>query len=265
MGHEMTDLTGKTILITGATGGIGAQTARHLVDSGAQVALLDRDAAANDDLARELGGAALACPGGDIADPATTRAAVDLALTRFGRLDGAFLNAGMEGRVAPVEDQDLADFDRVMAVNVRSVFVGLACVMPLLKARGSGSVVITSSSAGLRASSGLSPYVTSKHALIGLMRTAALEGAGHNVRVNTIHPGAIDTKMIRALEEKMSPDDQARGRAALTAGIPAGRYGTVQEVAALVGFLLSDAAGFCNGGTYQIDGATLAGPRARKF
>lgn len=98
-----------------------------------------------------------------------------------------------------------------------------------------------------------------------MMRTCALEGAGYSVRVNTIHPGAIDTRMIRDLEKKFSPEDLERGRKAITAGIPAGRYGTPEEVAALVAFLLGDDAGFCNGGTYQIDGASLAGPRARKF
>jgi len=254
----------KVILITGATGGIGSVTAARLADAGARLVLVDRDPAPLEALAASLNTPSVIASG-DIADEATTRDAVAHAMKAFGRIDGAFLNAGMEGRVAPVESQDLADFDRIMAVNVRSVFIGLACVMPVMKAQGAGSVVITSSAAGLRASSGLAPYVTSKHALVGMMRAAALEGAAHNVRVNTIHPGAIDTRMIRDLERKMSPDDLERGRASITAGIPAGRYGQPEEVAALVAFLLGDEAGFCNGGTYQVDGGSLAGPRARKF
>ena len=260
----MSGFQDKVVLITGATGGIGAVTARRLAGLGAHLVLVDRDPAPLAALADSLG-AATVTASGDIADAATTRDAVDRAMARFGRIDGAFLNAGMEGRVAPVEAQDLADFDRILQVNVRSVFIGLACVMPVMKAQGAGSVVITSSAAGLRASSGLAPYVASKHALVGLMRAAALEGAAQNVRVNTIHPGAIDTRMIRDLERKMSPDDLDRGRASITAGIPAGRYGQPEEVAALVIFLLGDEAAFCNGGTYQVDGASLAGPRARKF
>ncbi|GHF67394.1 SDR family NAD(P)-dependent oxidoreductase [Seohaeicola zhoushanensis] len=257
-------MTDRVILITGAAGGIGSATARRLAGEGARLVLLDQTEEAVEALAATLETEVLTASG-DIVEPATTRDAVDQAVRRFGRIDGAFLNAGMEGRVTAIEDQALDDFDRIMQVNVRSVFIGLACVMPLMKAQEAGSVVITSSAAGLRASSGLAPYVTSKHAVIGMMRTAALEGAGHNVRVNTIHPGAIDTRMIRELEMKFSPDDLERGRKTITAGIPAGRYGTPEEVAALVSFLLSDEAGFCNGGTYQIDGASLAGPRARKF
>lgn len=260
----MTDMSEKVILITGAAGGIGAVTAQHLAARGAKLVLLDLQAKAAAALAETIKGS-VACEGGDISDPAVTKAAVSQAMQHFGRIDGAFLNAGMEGRVAAFEAQEIADFDRVMAVNVRSVFIGLASLMPVMKAQGSGSIVITSSAAGLRASAGLGPYVASKHALLGLMRTAALEGAGHNVRVNTIHPAAIDTRMIHDLESKMSPTDRDRARAVITAGIPAGRYGTPDEVAALVVFLLSDAAAFCNGSTYQVDGASMAGPRARNF
>lgn len=260
----MADFRDKVILITGAAGGIGSATAARLATEGARLVLLDQDADVVEALAKGLAVESIT-GSGDIVEEATTRNVVGRAMVSFGRIDGAFLNAGMEGRVAPIQHQKLEDFDRVMQVNVRSVFIGLACVLPVMKAQQSGSLVITSSAAGLRASSGLSPYVTSKHALIGMMRTAALEGAADNVRVNTIHPGAIDTRMIRELERKFSPDDLERGHAALTAGIPAGRYGTPEEVAALVCFLLSDEAGFCNGGTYQIDGAIMAGPRARKF
>lgn len=254
----------KVILITGATGGIGSATARRLARQGNRLALLDRKESSVEAFARELGADCIA-GSGDISREETTRSIVDRARETFGRIDGAFLNAGMEGPVAAIEKQSLEDFDRIMQVNVRSVFIGLACLMPLMKAQQAGSIVITSSAAGLRASSGLSPYVTSKHALVGMMRTAALEGAADNVRVNTIHPGAIDTPMIRELERKFSPDDLDRGRAAITAGIPAGRYGSPEEVAALVCFLLDGESGFCNGGTYQVDGASMAGPRARKF
>lgn len=263
MGAAM-DLQDKVILITGATGGIGSATARHLAAKGARLLLLDREQSSLESLSEEIDGST-ACISGDIREPSVSQAAVAQGMALFGRIDGAFLNAGIEGRVAPFGEQSLEDYEQVMAVNVRSVFIGLSCLMPVMRAQGAGSVVITSSAAGLRASSGLSPYIASKHALVGLMRTAALEGAEQNVRVNTIHPGAIDTRMIHDLEKKMSPDDRERGRAAITAGIPAGRYGKPEEVAALVAFLLGDAAAFCNGGTYQIDGAGMAGPRARKF
>ena len=124
----------------------------------------------------------------------------------FGGVDISLLNAGIEGKIAPILDQDEADFDKVIAVNVRGVWLGLKYTMPEIAKRGGGSIVITSSTAGIRAVPGLSPYITSKHAVIGLMRSGAMEGAKDKVRVNTVNPSPIETDMIYRLEDIINPD-----------------------------------------------------------
>ena len=190
----MTDMAGKTALITGATGGIGRATAAAFVSRGANVVLADLDRAALDEMAAAIGpqAAVAVC---DVTDEAQTAAAVALAAKTFGGIDVAVLNAGIEGKVGLIGDMALADFDRVMNVNVRGVFIGLSAVMPAMRAAGKGgSIVILSSTAGRRGTAALSPYITSKHAVVGLMKCAALEGAADTIRVNCVNPGPIETR-----------------------------------------------------------------------
>lgn len=249
---------GRCILITGATGGIGRAAARRLAQEGACLVLSDMADEPLHAMAADHGEAALAVSG-DVTREETMARAIAQGLARFGRIDGAFLNAGTEGVVAPLGEARLADFERVMAVNVGGCFIGLNALMPLMKRQGGGAVVVTSSTAGLRGASGLSPYVASKHAVLGLMRSAALEGAAHGVRVNALHPGPIDTAMIHNIERGYAPDNVAAAAKATLARVPLKRYGEADEVAALLAFVLSDEASFCTGSSFSIDGGMMAG------
>jgi NAD(P)-dependent dehydrogenase (short-subunit alcohol dehydrogenase family) len=249
---------GRSVLITGATGGIGRAAVRRLASEGARLVLCDVAEVPLRAVAAELGEVAIAVPGDVTQEDAIPRA-IREGLAAFGRIDCAFLNAGTEGAVAQLGEAQLADFDRVMAVNVRGCFIGLNALMPLMKRQGSGSIVLTSSTAGLRGSIGLAPYVASKHAVLGLMRSAALEGAAHGVRVNALHPGPIDTTMIHNIERGFAPDaPEVAGKATITR-VPLKRYGEAGEVAALLAFVLSDEASFCTGSAFSIDGGIMAG------
>ena len=253
----MPRLAGKSVIITGGAGGIGAAAARIFAEEGARLLLVDMDKGGLDRVRQEIGDAAATIVA-DVTDPAATKAYVAKAVELYGGVDAVLLNAGIEGLVAPMDQTPLEMFDKVMAVNVRGVWLGLVESMKVMRERG-GSIVITSSTAGLRGAKALAPYVASKHAVIGLMRSAALDGAAHNIRVNTVNPAPIETRMIAALEEGLSPGDRAKGRAALEAGVPLKRYGQPEEVARMMLFLASDESSFCNGGIYQVDGGTIAG------
>ena len=253
----MTAMAGKTVFITGATGGIGRATAAAFVAQGANVVLADLDKAALDDMAAAIGAkaAVAVC---DVTDEAQTAAAVTLARATFGGIDVAVLNAGIEGKVGLIGDMALADFDKVMNVNVRGVFIGLSQVMPVMRANG-GSIIILSSTAGRRGSAALSPYITSKHAVVGLMKCAALEGAPDGIRVNCVNPGPIETRMMRQIEANSNPDAPGDVKAQLIARIPMQRYGTAEEVAEMIAFLGGSASSYCTGNIYGVDGGITAG------
>ena len=248
----MNRLTNKVAIITGASGGIGAAAARRFAAQGARVLLVDRDEAALQAVAD--GNAQMGCCVADVSQPEQMAACVQAAVQRFGGLDIAVLNAGIEGEVRPITDYDIATFDRVMAVNVRGVWLGLKYCIPAIAQRGGGSIVITSSVAGLSGAENMSAYCASKHAVVGLMRTAAGECAPLNIRVNTVNPAPIETRMMRSLETGFLPGQPDAAKAVITQRIPMQRYGTPQEVADLMLFLASDESGYCTGGTYTVDG-----------
>jgi len=253
---------GKRVLITGGAGGIGAAAAKLFTAEGALVFLVDRDAgglSAAAATASNNTGTAVA----DVTSEADTKDFVAAAVKHMGGIDIALLNAGVEGLVKKITETSVAEFDRVMAINVRGVWLGLAALLPVMQAQGTGgSIMITSSIAGLRASTSgmMAPYVTSKHAVIGLMKSAAMEGAPHKIRVNTINPAPIDTRMTADLAAQVDPNDPSVMRRKFESTIPLKRYGTAEEVARLMLFLGSDEASFCTGGTYLIDGGATAGP-----
>ena len=254
----MKRLHGKVALITGGSGGMGSAAARLFVDEGARVFLVDRDTAELDRVLASLGGEHAAGQSADVADPAQVLAYTRAAAERFGGLDIALLNAGITGPNTPLEDYPLDVFDQVLSVNVRAVWMGLKAAIPFMKARGSGSIVMTSSIQGLSALPGTSGYTTSKHALVGMMKGAALELAPHRIRVNTIHPGYADTPMMHRIHQAVAPDGPQAFQDAVSATVPMGRYATPEEIAYLMLYLASDESGYCTGSSYPIDGGFLA-------
>ncbi len=251
-------MDGKVAIITGGARGIGAAAARMFVAEGARVMLVDMLEDRLKALADELGGDNAAYRVADVTDEEQTKLYVAETVARFGKVDAALLNAGIEGAISPLTEYPTEMFDRVIAVNVRGVFLGLKYVMTAMKQRG-GSIVITSSTSGIRATPKLSAYTTSKHAVIGLMRSAALDGAADDIRVNTVNPSPIDTDMMAAIAEKIGVDPGAGSNRPLAQGTPLKRYGEPDEVAKLMLFLASDESSFCTGGVYMVDGGVSAG------
>jgi NAD(P)-dependent dehydrogenase (short-subunit alcohol dehydrogenase family) len=224
------------------------------------VVVVDRDRAgaeATAGIIRQNGGDAIAVTA-DVTKAADVKAYVSTTIEKYGRIDCFFNNAGIEGKVAPVAEYDEAVFDQVIGINVKGVFLGLRHVLPVMLKQKSGAVVNTASVAGLVATPGMSAYVASKHAVIGLTKAAAGEVARSGVRVNAVCPGPIDTRMIHSLEGQLNPADPASVGARYQAALPIGRYGTAEEVANVVLFLCSDLAGNVTGAQYVVDGGRTA-------
>lgn len=251
----MGKLDGKTAIITGGAGGIGKVTAEYFLKEGANVALVDLKQDMLDEAKSELEqhGNVLTVEA-DVSNEEDVKRYVDETVNEFGSVDVFFNNAGIEGKVKPIVDQDIEDLDKVLSVNVRGVFLGLKYVLPLMTKQGSGSVINTSSVAGLIGSPGVAPYVASKHAVVGLTKTAALEVADKDVRVNSVHPSPVDTRMMRSLEEGSNPGKAEEAKGDFTQAIPLGRYGESSDIAKLVLFLASDDSTFITGAQYRIDG-----------
>lgn len=252
-------LDGKVALVTGAARGIGQATATRFLEEGAQVFLVDRD----EDLLRDVATAFrrpldVAWAAADVRDPRQVAGYVRACVEQFGGVDVLVDNAGIEGRMAPLVETTDEDFDRVLQVNVKGVWYAIKYAAPEIARRGGGSIIITSSIAGLVGSPGLGAYVCSKHAEIGLMKVAALELAAQNIRVNTVNPGPIETRMMRSIEQMAAPEHPDQVKAGFNAMVPLKRYGLPEEVAALVLFLASDEASYCTGGVYTVDGGFVA-------
>ena len=240
------ELDGKVALITGGAGSIGATTARVFAAAGASVVVCDLDERVHD-VAAEIGGAGIVA---DAADADAVRDAVATTVERFGGLDIAFANAGAFGVVSQIADYPDDVFDQVMRVNVRGPF--LLCKHALAVMRDGGSLIINSSVVGLTSDPGIVAYATSKHAVVGLMRTAAKEAAPRGIRVNTIHPGPVDNAFQHAIEVTATGKSEDEAARIFEGMIPLRRHATPEEVARAVLFLATG--GFVTGATLAIDG-----------
>jgi NAD(P)-dependent dehydrogenase (short-subunit alcohol dehydrogenase family) len=244
----------RVAIVTGASSGIGRATALAFAERGAKVIVADisRDGEGTVHEIRERGGEArfVAC---DVSDHAQVRALLEVTLETFGGLDYAFNNAGIAGEQGPLAEQDPANFDRVIAVNLRGVWLCMREQIPPMLERGAGVIVNCSSVAGLVGVPNITPYAASKHGLIGLTKAAALEYAKHGVRINAVCPGVIETPMI----DRYTGGD-AEAVDGLLAAEPVGRFGRPEEVAAAVLYLCSDEAGFVTGHSLAIDGGWTA-------
>lgn len=254
------DFKGKVALITGAGNGIGRATAVGFARGGAKVVVVDRDATGGEGTAgiiRQQSGEALFIAA-DVTKSADVQAYVKATLDTYGAIDCFHNNAGIEGAVAPTAEYDEAMFDAVMGVNVKGVFLGLRHVLPVMLKQQRGAIVNTASVAGLVGTPGMPAYVASKHAVIGLTKTASGEVARAGIRVNAVCPGPIDTRMIHSLETMLNPADPNSVGQRYQSNIPIGRYGTAEEVANLVLFLCSDLASNITGAQYVVDGGRTA-------
>ncbi len=254
----MNRLQDKVAVITGGAGGIGRAAAALFAEEGARVLLVDLDEVALEAAVQAIGSDRVSHHVADVTRAEDNQAMIRCATERYGGVDVFLANAGIEGDVKPIVEYDEARFDQVLAVNVKGVFLGLKAAIPAMQARGGGSVVITSSVAGVRGSPGICAYVTSKHAVIGLMRTAARECAAMNIRVNTVNPSPVETRMMRSLEEGMVPGGADAAKASIAASIPFNRYGTPEEIAKVMLFLASDDSAWVTGAVYMADGGHTA-------
>jgi NAD(P)-dependent dehydrogenase (short-subunit alcohol dehydrogenase family) len=248
----MDRLEDKIALITGGAGSIGAATARLFATEGARVVVSDLDGDALDALVAELGDDVAAAAVADVTDSEQVRAAVATAVDRFGGLDVAFANAGIFGDIAPVVDYADDVFERVLAVNVRGPFHVAKHALAVMRDRG--SLIFNSSVVGLTSDPGICGYATSKHALVGLMRTAAKEVADRGIRVNTIHPGPVANDFQSRIETVATGRDAAQAAAIFEEMIPLGRHATPEEIARAVLFLASGDSAFVTGATLAVDG-----------
>ncbi len=245
------DFSGKVALVTGAASGMGLATAQAFAEAGAAIVLADFKADAVKAAAEKLvanGHKALAvrC---DVSDDAQVAAMVDRAVAEFGRLDAAFNNAGVMARIAPTADSTREDWDRVIGVNLRGVWSCMKHELRQMERQGSGAIVNNASVGALTGNPGIASYIASKHGVVGLTRTAALEYVKRGIRVNAVNPGLIDTQIAR---DVVNGDERAY--AEIAKQVPIGRAGRPEEIASAVLWLCSPGASYVVGHALTVDG-----------
>jgi NAD(P)-dependent dehydrogenase (short-subunit alcohol dehydrogenase family) len=246
-------LDGKVALVTGGGGSIGGATARAFAREGAKVVLVDLNEEGLRALAAELGDDVAVAVPGDVTDSSAVAGAVSAAVERFGGLHIAFANAGVFGSHSAIAEYPEDVFDHVMAVNVRGSFLVCKHAMAAM-GDGPGAIVINSSVVGLTSAPGILAYATAKHALVGLMRTAAQEGAPKGIRVNSIHPGPVDNRFQHTIEVGATGQSESDAERIFDGMIPLDRHARPEEIASAVLFLASDESSFITGATIPADG-----------
>lgn len=252
------EFEGSVVLITGAAGGIGKETVRLFAEQGAKLSLVDRNLEGLESLAKELELKDYLLQAADVTSEEQVQLFVTRTKEQFGKIDVFFNNAGIEGKVAPIIETTEENLDQVFNVNIKGVFFGLKHVIAAMVEQQSGSIINTSSITGLKGSPGLSPYSASKHAVLGLTKTAAIEVAEKGVRVNAICPGYVETRMMQSIEQGRGPELAKQMRERALSKVPMNRYAQSSEIAELVLFLASEKAAFITGSNYVIDGGNLS-------
>lgn len=248
----------KVVVITGAAGVIGKATANLFAEEGAKLVLVDLNMNALQDVAKNLSldSNQYLLVKANVKKEEDVENYINKTVNNFGRIDVLFNNAGIEGDVTDIKDTTVANMANVLDVNVIGVFLGLKYALRQMFKQGYGSIINTASDAGVSSASGLGAYVASKHAVIGLTKTAALECGDSGVRVNAICPASINSRLMRSLEEGTENPEQARE--IYKSKIPMKRYGEPEEVGQVVLFLASDRSSFVTGAHYNVDGGRLA-------
>lgn len=256
MGSVRADFTGEVAFVTGAAGGMGRAISLAFAAAGAAVVMADVDEAGGEETARRLreaGGTGTFVPP-DVSDPDQVAAAVAVASSQLGRLDAAVNAAAIENETVPLHECDLADFDRMQAINVRGLFVCMQHELRAMLPAGKGAIVNIASTNAFRPQPNQPAYTASKHAVLGMTRASAIDYAKHGIRINAICPGAIDTPMLRGAMERRGRDPQdVANRLSLF-----GRFGTPEEIAAAALWLCSDASSFTTGHALGVDAGYLS-------
>jgi NAD(P)-dependent dehydrogenase (short-subunit alcohol dehydrogenase family) len=252
-------LDGKVAVVTGAAGVIGTATIRLLAERGARVVAVDRREqdlkTAIEDLPASAQALAITA---DVTSEDEVAAYVRAAIDKFGTIDVFYNNAGVEGDIKPITEYPLQSFRRVLDVNVVGVFLGLKHVLPVMLKQNRGSIINTASIAGLMGSPQVAVYSASKHAVIGLTKSAAWECSATAVRVNCVCPGLIDSRMLSAIIQGRNAGNAPTPHEKIVERIPARRLGQASEVASIVAFLASDEASYVSGSAYTVDGGRTA-------
>lgn len=248
----MKKLENKVAIITGGAGSIGMITARLFLQEGARVMLVDLKEDALQKAVDELGSNNVQYSAADVTKSEDVQRYAEDTVKAFGKIDVFFNNAGIEGVVKPITEYPEEMFDKVIAVNVKGAWLGIKYVLPQMN--DGSSIINTSSVSGINGSPNVSAYITSKHAVVGIMRAVAVEAASRGIRVNSVHPSPVDNRMMRSLEEGFAPGQAEAAKKELEKTIPLGRYAEPDEIAQLVLFLASDESRFITGTTQVIDG-----------
>lgn len=254
MGNSAT----KAVIVTGAAMGLGLAAAKELASRGYNLALVDYNPEALDaakaEINKEHADVKIITIVADVSSEEAVKNYVDETVKAFGRIDGLYNNAGIEGKQASIVDYDVNVFKKVIDINLLGVYYGMRYVLPVMQQQNYGRIVNVASVGGIRGVLNQVPYVASKHAVSGMTKNAALEYGRYGINTNAIAPGAILTPMVAEAFKQVNPDDPKAAEAQYAQRNPTRRLGKPEEVAKLVAFLLSDDASYISGQTIAIDG-----------